>query len=86
MLFRRESGRLISILTRIFGPQNLELAEDVVQESFVAAMGLGAYRALNFCDSLRAGNKRTKQHPLALYSSIEAPGAGSRKGTRHETT
>ena len=38
-LFRRESGRLISILTRIFGPQNLELAEDVVQESFVAAMG-----------------------------------------------
>ncbi len=39
-LFRRESGRLISILTRIFGPQNLELAEDVVQESFVAAMGV----------------------------------------------
>jgi RNA polymerase sigma-70 factor (ECF subfamily) len=37
-LFRRESGRLISVLTRIFGPQNLELAEDVVQESFVAAM------------------------------------------------
>ena len=37
-LFRRESGRLISVLTRILGPQNLELAEDVVQESFVAAM------------------------------------------------
>lgn len=37
-LFQRESGRLISVLTRIFGPQNLELAEDVVQESFVAAM------------------------------------------------
>ena len=37
-LFRRESGRLISVLTRIFGPQNLELAEDVVQESFLAAM------------------------------------------------
>jgi RNA polymerase sigma-70 factor (ECF subfamily) len=29
---------LISVLTRIFGPQNLELAEDVLQESFVAAM------------------------------------------------
>ena len=26
-LFRRESGRLISILTRIFGPHHLELAE-----------------------------------------------------------
>lgn len=37
-LFRRESGRLISVLTRIFGPHNLELAEDVVQEAFVAAM------------------------------------------------
>ena len=37
-LFRREAGRLISVLTRIFGPQNLELAEDVLQESFVAAM------------------------------------------------
>lgn len=37
-LFRRESGRLLSVLTRIFGPGNLELAEDVVQESFVAAM------------------------------------------------
>src|SRR5262245_27230092 len=37
-LFRRESGRLISVLTRILGPRNLELAEDVVQESFVLAM------------------------------------------------
>lgn len=37
-IFRRESGRLISVLTRIFGPHNLALAEDVVQESFVAAM------------------------------------------------
>jgi RNA polymerase sigma-70 factor (ECF subfamily) len=37
-LFRRESRRLISVLTRILGPRNLELAEDVMQESFVAAM------------------------------------------------
>jgi RNA polymerase sigma-70 factor (ECF subfamily) len=37
-LFRRESGRLISVLTRLFGPRNLELAEDVLQESFVAAL------------------------------------------------
>jgi RNA polymerase sigma-70 factor (ECF subfamily) len=37
-LFRRESGRLVSVLTRILGPANLQLAEDVVQESFVAAM------------------------------------------------
>jgi RNA polymerase sigma factor (sigma-70 family) len=38
ILFRRESGRLISVLTRLLGPGNLELAEDVLQESFVAAM------------------------------------------------
>jgi len=38
-VFRRESPRLISVLTRILGPQNLELAEDVVQESFAAALG-----------------------------------------------
>jgi RNA polymerase sigma-70 factor (ECF subfamily) len=37
-LFRRESGRLISVLTRLLGPQNLGLAEDVVQEAFVAAL------------------------------------------------
>jgi RNA polymerase sigma-70 factor (ECF subfamily) len=37
-VFRRESGRLISVLTRLFGPHNLELAEDVVQASFVAAL------------------------------------------------
>jgi RNA polymerase sigma-70 factor (ECF subfamily) len=37
-LFRRESRRLISVLTRVLGPGNLELAEDVMQESFVAAM------------------------------------------------
>ena len=37
-LFRRESGRLISVLTRILGPGNLELAEDVMQDAFVAAM------------------------------------------------
>jgi RNA polymerase sigma-70 factor (ECF subfamily) len=37
-LFRRESRRLISVLTRILGPQNLELAEDVMQDAFVAAM------------------------------------------------
>lgn len=37
-LFRREAGRLISVLTRILGPRNLELAEDVVQDAFIAAM------------------------------------------------
>ena len=45
-LFRRESGRLISVLTRIFGPQNLGLAEDVIQESFVVALSAWSERGI----------------------------------------
>jgi RNA polymerase sigma factor (sigma-70 family) len=37
-LFRRESGRLVAILTRLFGIQNLALAEDVVQDAFSRAL------------------------------------------------
>src|SRR4030081_3367287 len=37
-LFRHESGKLVSVLTRIFGPHNLELAEDVVQDTLLKAL------------------------------------------------
>ncbi|HET7535514.1 MAG TPA: sigma-70 family RNA polymerase sigma factor, partial [Candidatus Didemnitutus sp.] len=37
-LFRRESGRLVAILTRHFGIAHLPLAEDVVQDALVRAM------------------------------------------------
>ena len=37
-LFRRESGRLVAILTRRFGYANVHLAEDVVQDALVKAM------------------------------------------------
>jgi RNA polymerase sigma-70 factor (ECF subfamily) len=37
-LFRRESAHLISALTRLLGPSNLALAEDVVQEALARAM------------------------------------------------
>jgi RNA polymerase sigma factor (sigma-70 family) len=36
-LFRHESGRMVSALTRLFGAHNLALAEDVVQEAFAKA-------------------------------------------------
>lgn len=36
-LFRHESGKLVSVLTRIFGAENLDLAEDVVQDSIIEA-------------------------------------------------
>jgi RNA polymerase sigma-70 factor (ECF subfamily) len=37
-LFRHESGKLVSVLTGIFGIERLQLAEDVVQEALVRAL------------------------------------------------
>jgi RNA polymerase sigma factor (sigma-70 family) len=37
-LFRHEAGKMVSILARIFGTENLETAEDVVQETLIQAM------------------------------------------------
>ncbi len=37
-LFRRESGRLVAVLTRYFGIAHLHLVEDVVQDALVRAM------------------------------------------------
>ena len=45
-LFRREWGRLVAALTRIFGAHNLALAEDVAQEAFCRAVEVWGYRGL----------------------------------------
>jgi RNA polymerase sigma-70 factor (ECF subfamily) len=45
-IFRSETARLISVLTRIFGPHNLALAEDVVQEAFVSALEVWSVRGI----------------------------------------
>jgi RNA polymerase sigma-70 factor (ECF subfamily) len=37
-LFRREAGKLVVALTRVFGVHNLALAEDVVQDAFCRAL------------------------------------------------
>ncbi len=48
-LFRHESGRLVAALTRLFGPRNLQLAEDVVQEALeCACSGSGEAARLEF--------------------------------------
>jgi RNA polymerase sigma-70 factor (ECF subfamily) len=46
-LFRHEAGKLVAVLTRLFGSANIELAEDVVQDSLVEAM-----EAINGCGIL----------------------------------
>ena len=45
-LFRRESGRMVATLTRIFGVHNLAMAEDVVQDAFCRALELWKYRGV----------------------------------------
>jgi RNA polymerase sigma factor (sigma-70 family) len=45
-LFRHDSGRLVSVLTRIFGAENIELAEDVVQDSLVEAIRQWSYKGV----------------------------------------
>ena len=37
-LFRHQSGKMVSVLTKIFGTEHLELAEDVVQDTLLKAM------------------------------------------------
>ena len=45
-LFRHQSGKMIAVLTRIFGMHNLEMIEDVVQESFLRAMHTWTFQQL----------------------------------------
>src|SRR5918996_3121464 len=42
-LFRHEAGKLVSVLTGIFGIDRLQLAEDVVQEALVRALQTWPY-------------------------------------------
>jgi RNA polymerase sigma factor (sigma-70 family) len=45
-LFRRESGRIIAALTRVFGVHNLALAEDVVQDALCRALEVWKLRGM----------------------------------------
>src|SRR5207253_6185551 len=45
-LFRHEAGKLVSVLTGIFGIDRLQLAEDVVQEALVRALRTWPYAGI----------------------------------------
>jgi RNA polymerase sigma factor (sigma-70 family) len=51
-LFRREAGRIVVALTRVFGVHNLALAEDVTQDAFCRA--LEVWRVRGVPDNLAA--------------------------------
>ena len=45
-LFRHSAGQMVATLTRIFGPEHLSLAEEVVQDSLVTAMQQWSLRGI----------------------------------------
>ncbi len=45
-LFRREAGKIVAVLTRIFGIENLELSEDIVQDTFMHALRIWALKGV----------------------------------------
>src|SRR5436309_4698398 len=45
-LFRHESGKMVATLTRILGFENLQLAEDVVQDALLKAMQNWAFNGV----------------------------------------
>lgn len=45
-LFRREYGKIVSVLTRIFGTHNLELAEDIVHDTLLKALEQWRYSGM----------------------------------------
>src|SRR5947208_12040596 len=45
-LFRHHAGQMVSTLTRIFGSQRLDLAEEVVQDALLKALELWPFRGI----------------------------------------
>lgn len=45
-LFRNESKKMIAVLTKIFGAENLETAEDVVQDILIQAINIWKLRGV----------------------------------------
>src|ERR1700726_143572 len=60
-LFRRESGRMVAALTRVFGVHNLTLAEEVVQDAFCRALEVWKFRGMP--ENPSAWLMTTAKHP-----------------------
>jgi RNA polymerase sigma-70 factor (ECF subfamily) len=45
-LFRHQAGQMVSSLTRLFGVENLELVENIVQETLLKALQQWPYRGI----------------------------------------
>ena len=45
-LFRHESGKMVSVLSRLLGLQNIETAQDIVQDTLLMAMNTWGYKGV----------------------------------------
>jgi RNA polymerase sigma factor (sigma-70 family) len=45
-LFRHESGKMIAVLSRLVGLQNIEIAQDLVQDTLLQAMSTWGYKSI----------------------------------------
>jgi RNA polymerase sigma factor (sigma-70 family) len=45
-LFRHESGKMVSVLSRLLGLQNIETAQDIVQDTLLQAMNTWGYNGI----------------------------------------
>jgi RNA polymerase sigma-70 factor (ECF subfamily) len=45
-LFRREFSRIVAVLSRLFGLQHIEIAEDIAGETFLAALEIWPYKGI----------------------------------------
>jgi len=45
-LFRHEAGKMVAVLTKIFGTENLQLAEDTVQDTFISALHVWSLKGI----------------------------------------
>ncbi len=59
-LFRQESGKMVAVLIKIFGTENIEMAEDVVQDALVSALETWKFRGMP--DNPRAWLYRTAKN------------------------
>ena len=76
-LFRNEYGKMVSVLVRVFGPSQLNMVEDVVQEAFIKA--ISTWRLGRIPD-----NPAAWLHTVARNKAIDRLRSSKNRSERHE--